>query len=454
VGYPHMLNEMQARNAAPAEKPYKLHDERGLCLYVSTTGAKSWRFKYKLRGREYLITLGLYPDVGLKRAREKRNRLRDQLPEGKDPREGAEASDRGTTFEHMAGEYFKAHAGRVSDGTIHTERSRLERLIYPTLGKRPIGSISPKDLLDALRPLEARAALELAHRVRALCGRVFRFSVARAVCDNDPSAVLRGAIAPPAVQHMPAITDPVKVGQSLRAIDGYVGAPSATYALKLLPLVFVRPGELRQAHWSEFDLDNAEWRIPAERMKMREQHIVPLARQVVALLRALHLITGDSPFVFPSVRSNQRCISDNTINAGLRRLGYSGDEIVGHGFRSMASTLLNEQGWHTDLIELQLAHAERKKVRAAYNRAQRLEERRNMMQAWADYLDGLRQGATVIPIRRSAALNTPSFCLERSAPCLHRGTPCASRSGTSCCTYHLRIPDVTPARIRGADFRS
>jgi integrase len=231
---------------------------------------------------------------------------------------------------------------------------------------------------------------------------VFRYAVATGRAERDPTADLRGALAPVVVRNHPAITEPVKIGELMRSIDGYQGQRATEYALKLLPLVFVRPSELRCAEWKEFDLDHAEWRIPANRMKMREQHIVPLARQAVALLRDLQPLTGTSRYLFPSLRTNERPISNNTLNAALRRLGYTGDEMVSHGFRSMASTCLNEQGWHPDLIELQLAHAERNKVRAVYNRATRLADRRKMMQAWADHLDSLRAGAEVVAFRRTA----------------------------------------------------
>jgi integrase len=230
----------------------------------------------------------------------------------------------------------------------------------------------------------------------------FDTAIATGRAERDPTGDLRGALAPVVVRNHAAITEPVRIGQLLRAIYGYQGQPATEYALKLLPLVFVRPGELCAAEWSEFDLEIAEWRIPGSRMKMREPHIVPLSRQTVALLRDLHPLTGAGRYLFPSLRGSDRPISNNTLNASLRRLGYTGDEMVSHGFRSMASTCLNEQGWHPDLIELQLAHAERNKVRAAYNRATRLGERRKMMQAWADYLDTLRAGAEIIPFRRPA----------------------------------------------------
>jgi integrase len=243
--------------------------------------------------------------------------------------------------------------------------------------------------------------IETAHRVHQCCGQIFRYAVATGRADRDPSADLRGALSPVTSKHLASITDPVKIGALLRAMDNYVGTHVARCALRLAPLVFVRPGELRAAEWREFNLDGAEWRIPAERMKARVQHIVPLSRQAVEILRELHPLTGSGPYLFPSARTDSRPMSNNTVNAALRRLGYSTDEMTGHGFRSMASTLLNEQGWHRDAIERQLAHGERDEVRAAYNYAEYLPERRKMMQAWADYLDRLRSGAAVIGIKRT-----------------------------------------------------
>lgn len=250
-----------------------------------------------------------------------------------------------------------------------------------------------------LRRIESRGANEIAHRIKQNCGRVFHYAIATGRAERNPITDLQGALEPLKVQHHAAITEPKAVGALLRAIEGYQGNFVTQCALRIAPLVFVRPGELRAAEWTEFDLDAAEWRIPAERVKMRSQHIVPLSTQAVAILRELHPLTGTGRYVFPSVRTNTRPMSENTVNGALRRLGYAKDEMTGHGFRSLASTLLNEQGWHRDAIERQLAHAERDAVRAAYNYADHLPERRKMMQAWADYLDGLRDGANVVPLR-------------------------------------------------------
>jgi len=276
-------------------------------------------------------------------------------------------------------------------------------LVFPYIGSRPIAKLGPLDVLKVLRRIEERGIHETAHRTRQRCAQVFRYAVQTGRAERDVTADLRGALAPVVSEHHATITEPARIGELLRAIDGYNGQAVTAYALKLSPLVFVRPGELRHAEWTEFDLDGHEplWRIPGEKMKMGEQHIVPLAKQALLLLRELKGLTGRGRYVFPSLRSGSRPMSDNTVNAALRRLGYTSDEMTGHGFRSLASTCLNEQGYHPDLIELQLAHAERNQVRAAYNKAQRLPERRKMMEAWADYLDGLRAGASVVPIKRA-----------------------------------------------------
>jgi integrase len=278
----------------------------------------------------------------------------------------------------------------------------LESFIYPDLGSRPIRGITAPDILGALRAIAARGRHETARRTKQKCGQVFRYAIATGRASHDVTADLRGALAPVVSQNHAAITDPVKIGALLRAIDGYSGQIVTGYALRLAPMVFVRPGELRQAEWSEFDLDGATWRIPAAKMKMREEHIVPLAPQALALLRELHTLTGRGRFLFNSLRTSQRPMSENTINAALRRLGYSNEEMTGHGFRALASTCLNEQGWSPDLIELQLAHSDKDRIRAVYNRSKKLPERRRMMLAWADYLDTLRAQQNVVPIRKIA----------------------------------------------------
>jgi integrase len=396
------LSELKIRNAKPRERAYKIFDERGLFLLVTPTGGRLWRLRYRIGNLEKLISLGAYPDVPLKRAREKRDDARRLVADEIDPSADRKAKRAAmlVTFEGVAQEWLDLQAKSLAPETISILGSRLNSGLYPYLGSRPVGAITAQELLAALRRIEARGRHETAHRVRALAGRVLRYAVATGRAQHDVAADLKDALAPVKSKNFASVTDPVRVGELMRAIDGYTGHPVTALALKLAPLVFVRPGELRAAEWSEFDLPNAEWRIPGTRMKMGEPHVVPLARQALAILRELQPLARGGRYLFASLRTRDRPMSNNTINAALRRLGYSGEEQTAHGFRSMASTLLNEQGFPPDVIELQLAHAERNKVRAAYNKAQRLAERRKMMQAWADYLDGLRAGATVVPIRR------------------------------------------------------
>lgn len=397
------LTDVAIRKIKPAHRPFKVHDGLGLFLLCTSSGSRLWRFKYRYEGREKVLALGSYDDVSLKRAREKRDDARRLLADGIDPgaeRQAAKAAQV-DSLEAIAREWLAKQ--KTAESTRKRDEDRLDNFIFPRLGRRPIASITAPDLLAVLRPIEARGTFETALRTRAVCGRVWRYAIATGRAERDISADLKGALARKPVSNHAALTDPKRIGELLRAIDGYVGQPATHAALRLAPLVFVRPGELRQAEWREFNLDQAEWRIPGTRMKMGQQHLVPLAHQAVAILEELQPITGRRRYLFPSLRTEARPLSDNTINAALRRLGYSSDEMTGHGFRSMASTLLNEQGWHPDLIELQLAHAERNKVRAAYNRAERLVERRKMMQTWADYLDGLRASSNVVGIRAATA---------------------------------------------------
>ena len=402
------LTATSIKNARAVDKPLKLFDGGGLYLLVNPNGSRWWRFKYRYLGKEKLLSFGTYPDISLKDARDRRDEARKQLAADIDPGEHRKAMKttlavRGeNSFEIVAREWFAKYSPNWAAGHSDKIIRRLERDIFPWLGGRPIAEITAPDLLATLRRIESRGAIETAHRAQQNCSQVFRYAVATGRAERDSTADLRGALTPVKERHHASITDPKRVGELMRAIDGYRGSFITKCALRLAPLVFVRPGELRKAEWVEFDLDGAEWRIPAARMKAREQHIVPLAKQAVAMLQELHALTGDKQHVFPGVRTNGRAMSENTVNAALRRLGYAKDEMTGHGFRSMASTLLNEQGWHRDAIERQLAHAERNNVRAAYNFAEHLPERRKMMLAWADYLDSLKAGAKVLPLKRVA----------------------------------------------------
>lgn len=399
-----MLTDNAIRSAKPREKPYKMGDSGGLFLLVHPSGARWWRFKYRVAGKENLLSFGVYPDVPLKLARERRDEARRQLANGIDPsvKRRAEKVAESDSFEAVAREWFGKFSANWAPSHSSKILRRLEMDVFPWIGSRPVSQVTPPELLSCLRRIEARGALDTAHRAHQNCGQVFRYAVATGRAERDPAADLRGALPPPTGGHFASITEPSKIGALLRAIDGYEGTFVARCALRLAPLVFVRPGELRMAEWTEFRLDDAEWRIPAERMKARVLHIVPLSTQAVAILRELEPFSGSGRFLFPSVRTPARPMSNNTLNAGLRRLGYTTDDQTAHGFRSMASTLLNEQGWNRDAIERQLAHGERDEVRAAYNYAQHLPERRRMMQAWADYLDGLRAGAEVVPFKRRA----------------------------------------------------
>lgn len=396
------LTDIEVRTAKPREKPYKLSDEKGMYLEVMPTGAKYWRLKYRHIGKEKRLALGVYPEVSLKDARTKRDTARSLIADGLDPsaqKKAAKAAavTRATSnFENVAREWFSKHSPSWASSHADKIIRRLERDVFPWLGRRPIAEITAPELLTVLRRIESRGAVETAHRAQQNCGQIFRYAIATGRAERDPSADLRGALPPTKERHHPSITDPKAIAGLLRAIEGYTGSYVTKCALRLAPLLFVRPGELRKAEWHEISLENAEWRIPAEKMKMRAVHIVPLSKQTVAILQELKPLTGNGRYVFPGARTGSRPMSENTVNAALRRLGYGSDDMTGHGFRSMASTLLNEQGWNRDAIERQLAHAERDSVRAAYNYAEHLPERRKMMQAWADYLHNLATGMVII----------------------------------------------------------
>ncbi len=410
------LTDSAVRAAKPHAKARKLFDGGGLYLELSPAGGKWWRWKYRFGGKEKRLSLGVYPGITLKSARERRDAIRQQLVAGIDPGQARKARNLAVagadSFEAIAREWHAKFSSRWVVG--HSDRilRRFERDLFPWLGQRPVAAIRAPELLSVLRRIESRGAVETAHRAMQNCGQVFRYAIATGRADRDPTGDIRGALPPPRERHHAAIIEPIRIGELLRAIDAYEGFFVTKCALRLAPLVFVRPGELRRAQWREIELDKAEWRIPAERMKMREPHIVPLSRQAVDVLRELEPLTNrvssikpDAPsFVFPSARSAERPMSENAVLAALRRMGYTKDEMTGHGFRSMASTSLHEQGWNHQVIERQLAHAERNAVTAAYNYAEHIPERRKMMQAWADYLDALKDGADVIPFGRRAQI--------------------------------------------------
>lgn len=405
------LTDTAIRALKAPSKPTKVADEKGLFLLVTPSGGKWWRLKYRFGGKEKLLSLGTYPDVGLKDARARRDEARKLLADSIDPgmhrklarKTSAEAA--GNSFEAVAREWLAKNLPTWAPSHGDKIVRRLERDIFPWLGSRAIADIGAQDLLAAVRRIEARARLETAHRALQNCGQVFRYAIATGRADRNPAADLRGALAPVGQRHMPAITEPAEVGALMRAIDAFTGSLVVQTALRLAPLVFVRPGELRKAKWAEIDLEQCQWNIPAERMKTREPLVVPLSRQAIALLRELQPLTGRGEHVFPGARANGRPMSDAAVNAALRRMGYdTRTEMTGHGFRAMARTIVHERlGFAPEVIEHQLGHRVPDALGAAYNRTKFLEERRTMMQAWADYLDRLKAGAEVVPIRGEVA---------------------------------------------------
>ncbi len=398
------LSDTAVRNARAKEKPYKLADEKGMYLLVNKAG-KYWRFDYRFEGKRKTLALGVYPDVTLKEAREKRDESRKLIAQGIEPsaQKKATKAAESETFEAIAREWFiKFQPSWVAS---HADRiiRRLERDIFPWIGTRPIREVNAPELLAVLRRTEERGALETAHRTLQNCGRIFRYAIATGRADRDISADLKGALPPAKGGHFAAVTDPKKIAELLRAIDGYEGTFPVKCALRLAPLVFVRPSELRKAEWAHIDLDAAEWRYFVT--KTQTPHIVPLSTQAVEILKELHGLTGQGRYAFPSARTRDgsRPMSDVALLAALRRMGFDKDEMSVHGFRALARTVLDEVlGFRPDFIEHQLAHAVKDPNGRAYNRTAHLPERRRMMQAWADYLDGLKRGADVVPLRRPA----------------------------------------------------
>lgn len=393
--------------AKPADKPYKLFDGRGLYLLVTPTGGRWWRFKYRWQGKERLLSLGTYPEISLGEARDKCEDHRKLVRHHTDPSEARRGEEKPAaareTFQAIGEEWLTTNWDGWVPSHAERQKQRLAVHVFPWLGERPVKEVTAPELLAVLRRVESRGTIETAHRLLSICSQVFRYAIATGRAERDPAADLRGALKPSPKNHLAAITKPRRVGELLRAIWEYPGSLVVRCALQIAGYVFVRPGELRQAEWSEFDLEAAEWRIPGPRMKRRIEHIVPLSHQVLSILAELHPLTGRGRYVFPSLRSQLRPMSDNTLVAALRTLGYAKGEMTAHGFRSIASTFLNEMGWNPDAIERQLAHQPADKVRAAYHRSEHLEERRRMMQSWADYLDGLRHGAEVVPLRRAGS---------------------------------------------------
>ncbi len=390
------LSDITIRNAKPKEKQYKISDKDGLYLLVKPSGSKLFRLDYRFCGKRKTASFGQYPRVKLKDARKKCIDAHRLIDDGIDPMvhkknmERHQVEAESNTLEAVALEWFaKNHHTWVPE---HGKRilRRLEKDVFPWLGQTPIHDVTASDLLLSLRRIEERGAHETAHRVKTTVGQVMRYAIATGRAERDISADLKGALVPTKSKNMSAITEPGKVGELLRAIDGYSGQFTTKCALKLAPLVFLRPRELRHLEWEEINFDAYEIKIPAEKMKMRRPHIVPLSFQAADVLREIEPLTGDGQYVFPSVRTSSRPMSENTVLAALRRMGFLKEEMCGHGFRAMASTLLHENGWQSHLIELQLAHTERNSVKAAYNHAEHMDERRKMMSWWADHLDELK----------------------------------------------------------------
>ena len=413
------LTAMEVKSAKACKKPikktepkefetvkgsYKLADGGGMFLLVQANGAKYWRLDYRHGGKRKTLALGIYPDTSLSDARIKREEARRLIADGTDPSAVKQAEKAAvvalieSSFEAVAREWLHKFSADWKETHTRTYTSRLVNDVFPWIGARPIADITPPELLAMLRRIEARGALDSAHRTRSICGLVFRYAVAIGKAQRDPTRDLEGALPPHKGKHLAAITDPAKIGELMRDIKNYRGSYQVRAALQLAPLVFLRPIELSRAEWCEIDLDAAVWRIPADKMKMKRVHIVPLCTQAVAILRDIHPLSGRGKFVFPSARTGTLPMAKNSLLAALRGMGYSPEEMTAHGFRHMASTTLNEQGFHADAIERQLAHAP-SGVRGVYNAAQYMPERVRIMQHWADYLGGLAAGAQVISLR-------------------------------------------------------
>lgn len=391
------LTDVTVRTAKPRDKTYKLSDSGGLYVEITPAGGKRWRWKYRIEGREKLLSMGVYPDVPLVAARGRRDDARKLLASGVDPSvhrqaaKAAQAESAANSFEVIAREWFVKHQSGWAESHSSKLLTRLEKDVFPYIGSRPISEITAPELLKALRRIEERGALETAHKARFSCGQVFRYAIATGRTERDISADLRGALPPVVVKHIASITDPALVGPLLRVLDGYQGTVVVRAALKLAPMFFMRPVELRTAQWADIDLEKGEWRPFVS--KVKKDHIVPLATQAIQILKELHPLTGRGRFVFEGARSIKRPMSANTVNAALRRLGIPKKELSGHGFRAMARTILDEvHEVRPDFVEHQLTHVVKDPLGRAYNRTTHLPARRKMMQLWADYLDQLRAG--------------------------------------------------------------
>jgi integrase len=411
------LSPVEVSKAKPESKDYKLFDGGGLFLLVTPSGGKLWRLKYRFGGRERLLALGVYPQISLADARQRRDEIKKLLTNGVDPGDARKAEKQSQTqqtetFEAIALEWYNRQVPVWADTHAATVISRLKRDVFPHIGAQPIAELKAVDMLQVFRRIEAREKIETAHRVKSICGQVFRYAVATGRAERDCTADLKGTLTPVIPKHHAALTDPKDVAPFLRAMDDYNGSFVVKCAMQLSALVFLRPGEIRWAEWTEFDLDAGEWNVPIERMKLKkrlkearkgEKHLVPLSQQAIKILKTLHPLTGAGKFLFPSMTTNLKPISDNTINQAIRRMGYDKDEMTAHGFRAMARTIIEEVLLvKPEIIEHQLAHVVRDALGRAYNRTTHLEARKKMMQLWSDYLDGLKAGAKVVPFKRIA----------------------------------------------------
>ncbi len=401
------LSDTAIRTAKPAEKPRKLADEKGMYLLIQPSGAKLWRMDYRFDSKRKTLTLGTYPDTGLALAREKRDTARKLLAQEIDPAAQRKQDkherkvSQENTFEAVARDWMKTKGKEWTAGYAAKTRACLERHAFPSIGNKPIKEITAPELLTMLRVIEKRGTVDMAHRIQQHCGAIFRYGIATGLISADPTPSLRGALSTVKAEHYAALADPKDFADLLRSIDEYRGEVTTKVAMQMLACTFQRTKEVRFAEWTQIDFEAALWRIPPEVMKMREAHLVPLSTQMITDLKELHALTGSGRLLYPSSTNRDRPISENTVTYALARMGYKG-RMTGHGFRSVASTMLNEQGYRHDVIERQLAHAERNQVRAAYNRAEYLSERKVMMQKWADYLDKLKAAAAVIRLRGEA----------------------------------------------------
>ena len=421
------LTDTFAKRKQGNGKVQKHADGGGLFLYITPTGNKSWRLAYRFMGKQKLLVIGPYPAISLKEARERRDAAKKLLVDNIDPSTAKQEAKRvaanaqKNSFEAVAREWFEKYSPPWVEERRRIVMGRLVNHIFPHIGKRPVHAINAPELLAVLRRIEARGTLDTAHEIRSYCGRIFRYAIATGRAERDVAADLQGAIAPAIERHYASITDAAGVGRLLLALEKPNGRFPVSCALRLAPMFFVRAIELAEAEWTEFDLEAGEWRIPAARMKMRQTHIVPLAPQAQSILRELHNVTGGGRFLFPGQRDQKKRetpIDKATLVLAIRRLGYTSEQMTFHGFRSMASTLLNELGYNRDWIERQLAHCERDGVRAAYNYAQYLPERRKMMTEWADYLTALKEKArqeTASPPIAPAALPVAAGSVQGKA---------------------------------------